>query len=48
MFRDGPLPGPFDIDAGALSFNNTTLTILHKKRRLSNMDKHTGATSTLV
>lgn len=48
MFLDGPLPGPFDIDAGALSFNRTTLTILHRKRRLSSIDKQTGATRTFV
>lgn len=48
MFLDGPLLGPFDIEAGALSFNSTTLTILQRKSRLSSIDKHTGATSTFV
>lgn len=47
IFLDGPLPEPlFDTDAGARSLSNTTRTILHKNRRLSNIDKHTGATST--
>lgn len=48
MFLDGPLPGPFDIEAGARSFSSTTRTMLHRKRRLSSIDKHTGATRTLV
>lgn len=48
MLRDGPLPGPLDIEAGALSFSRTTLTMLHRKSRLSSIDKHTGATRTFV
>lgn len=48
MFLDGPLPGPFDIEAGARSFSRTTRTMLHRKRRLSSIDKHTGATRTFV
>ena len=48
IFRDGPLPGPFAIDAGARIFNKTTLTILHRKSRLSSIDRQTGATSTFV
>ena len=49
IFRDGPLPEPFDMGAaGARSLSSTTRTILHRKRRLSSIDKHTGATSTFV
>lgn len=48
IFRLGPLPGPLDMDAGALSLRRTTRTMLHRKRRLSSIDKHTGATRTFV
>lgn len=47
MFRLGPFdcwPGV----TGALNFNKTTRTILHKNSRFNNMDKQTGATSTFV
>jgi hypothetical protein len=48
MFLDGPLPELFDIEAGARSLIKTTLTILQRNKRLSNIDKQTGATRTLV
>lgn len=47
IFLDGPLPcvpGP----AGALSFNNTTRTILQRKSKFNSIDRHTGATKTFV
>lgn len=48
MLRDGPLPGPLDIDAGARSLSKTTLTMLQRKSRLSSIDKQTGATRIFV
>lgn len=48
IFRDGPLPCPLAIDAGARSFSKTTRTMLQRKRRLSSILMQTGATRTFM
>lgn len=46
MFLDGP-PAPCG-PAGALNFNNSTRTMLHKNSKFNIIEIQTGATSTFV